>query len=118
MAPHSSVHNPPRLRLVDPDAEQQARRATASVRLVLVLEYVRAGMHVEVARPLIRQYAAGFTVALGLWLASTAVATPGRYWFWVVAMVVDLGTPSPPAATRAPCPRSLATCRNGSGCSW
>jgi len=43
----------------------------AVVRLVLVLEYLRAGAHVEAARPLIRQYATGFTVALAIWVAST-----------------------------------------------
>ena len=66
--------------------------AYAAVRVVLVLEYLRAAVHVPVARPLIRHYATGFTLALSLWIASTAVEEPARHWIWVVAMVIDIGT--------------------------
>lgn len=66
--------------------------AYSVVRLVLVLEYLRAGIHVEAARPLIRRYTTGFTVALAIWVASTLVGEPARYVLWAAAMVIDLGT--------------------------
>ena len=66
--------------------------AYAAVRVVLVLEYLRAAVHVPQARPLIRHYTVGFTVALVLWVASTAVEGPDRHGVWVVAMVIDIGT--------------------------
>jgi low temperature requirement protein LtrA len=66
--------------------------AYAGVRCVLVASYARAWIHVVQARPLIRHYILGFSLALSLWVASVAVAVPGRYAVWVVAMVIDLGT--------------------------
>lgn len=67
--------------------------AYAAVRLVLVLEYLRAARHVPEARPLIRRYAPGFAAAAGLWAVSAAVPAPWRFVLWGVGLVVDFGTP-------------------------
>jgi hypothetical protein len=39
-------------------------------RAVLIVEYVRAGMHIPSARPLTTRYAIGFAIAAFLWLLS------------------------------------------------
>lgn len=64
-----------------------------AARLLLIVAYVRAGRHVTEARPLTSRYATGFSVAVVIWLASLAVDPPLRYWFWAVALVIDLATP-------------------------
>ncbi|MDP4502779.1 low temperature requirement protein A [Nonomuraea turcica] len=67
--------------------------AYAAARVLLIVAYARAGRHVPEARPLTMRYAAGFAGAAVIWLASLAVEPPTRYWFWAVAIVVDLATP-------------------------
>ncbi|TMR18264.1 low temperature requirement protein A [Nonomuraea turkmeniaca] len=67
--------------------------AYAVARVLLIVAYARAGRHVPEARPLATRYAAGFAVAVVLWLASLAVEPPARYWFWAAAIVIDLATP-------------------------
>ncbi|NRQ33866.1 low temperature requirement protein A [Nonomuraea sp. NN258] len=62
-------------------------------RVLLIVAYLRAGRHVAAARPLTVRYAAGFTIAAAIWLASLAVEPPQRYAFWAVALVIDLVTP-------------------------
>ncbi|MFI6598152.1 low temperature requirement protein A [Nonomuraea sp. NPDC050536] len=64
-----------------------------AVRVLLLVAYLRVGRHVPDARPLATRYAIGFTVAMLIWVASLAVEPPTRYWFWAVAMVIDLATP-------------------------
>ena len=44
-------------------------------------------------RPRLNVYLPALTVAVSLFLVSTAVAAPGRYVLWGAALVVDLGTP-------------------------
>lgn len=66
--------------------------AYAAVRIVLIVEYIRAAVHVPRARPLIRHYTIGFTMSLSLWIASTGVQVPARFWLWVVTMILDIGT--------------------------
>ncbi|MFF4196539.1 low temperature requirement protein A [Nonomuraea sp. NPDC001831] len=65
----------------------------AAARILLVVAYLRAGRHVPEARPLTVRYAAGFSVAAVIWVASLAVEPPQRYALWAVALVIDLATP-------------------------
>ncbi|NUR90133.1 MAG: low temperature requirement protein A [Nonomuraea sp.] len=64
-----------------------------AVRILLIVAYLRVGRHVAEARPLALRYVAGFAVSVLIFLASLAVEPPVRYWFWAVAMVIDLATP-------------------------
>jgi low temperature requirement protein LtrA len=64
-----------------------------AARVLLIVAYVRVGRHVPEARPLTVRYAAGFTIAALIWLASLAVDPPQRYAFWALALVIDLATP-------------------------
>jgi low temperature requirement protein LtrA len=66
--------------------------AYATLRLVLVLQYVRA-RHVAAARPLTVRYITGHGAAALLWLISATVPAPERYVLWALAFAIDLGTP-------------------------
>lgn len=66
--------------------------AYAVMRLVLVLQYVRART-VPRARGLALRHAGGHGVAAALWLASAFVPVPARYAVWALALAIDLGTP-------------------------
>lgn len=65
----------------------------AAVRLLLVVEYLRAGRYVPEARSLTVRYSRGFGVAALIWLVSAVVPIPFRFVFWVVGFLVDFGTP-------------------------
>ena len=65
----------------------------AAVRFILVAEYVRAGRHVPVVRPLTKRYVRGFGAAATLWALSVLVPLPWRFWLWGVAMAVDFAAP-------------------------
>ena len=65
--------------------------AYAVMRLILVLQYVRAGA-IAPARELTRIYARGFGAAACLWLMSALVETPFRYGVWSVALVIEVAT--------------------------
>jgi low temperature requirement protein LtrA len=66
--------------------------AYAGLRLLLVGQYLRARR--RIASPgLATAYAAGFGAAAVIWLLSASVPPPLRFWFWAVALAVDLGTP-------------------------
>ena len=66
--------------------------AYAVLRLVLVIQYIRA-RQVPEAGALAGWYAAGHGAAAGLWLLSALVPAPERYWIWTLAFAIDLGTP-------------------------
>ncbi|MDQ1414108.1 MAG: hypothetical protein QOE07_2696 [Acidimicrobiaceae bacterium] len=75
-----------------------------TIRLILVVLYLRAYRWEPLARPLCARYALGFSVGAGFWLASLFVNPPGRYWLWVAGLAVELSTPllSASAITRVP----------------
>lgn len=58
-------------------------------RLILLGLYLRAWRHVTDARPTINVYVVCITVSTLLWAVSLAVPGPGRYWLWVLAVLVD-----------------------------
>lgn len=62
-------------------------------RVVLVVEYVRAGWHIPTARPLTNRYATGFTIAAVLWAISGFVPSPWRFVFWTLGLIIDFATP-------------------------
>jgi low temperature requirement protein LtrA len=65
----------------------------ATVRFILVAEYLRAGRQIPVARPLTGRYAAGFGAAASIWVLSTLVPVPWRFGLWGLALAVDFLTP-------------------------
>jgi low temperature requirement protein LtrA len=68
------------------------------IRVALIAGYVRAWRHVPDARSTARLYLIGHTLGAGVWLTSTAVPAPGRYWLWAVGVLVDVAWPT--ATTR------------------
>jgi low temperature requirement protein LtrA len=72
--------------------------AYVTLRSLMLLLYWRAWRAVPEARPLIRRYGSGYSVAVAIWLASLAIATPNRYVLWGVALVLELSLP--PLSTR------------------
>lgn len=65
----------------------------ATVRLILVFQYIRAAKHVASARSLATHYAIGFAIAATLWILSAAVPIPLRFVFWGLGLIVDFATP-------------------------
>jgi low temperature requirement protein LtrA len=63
------------------------------MRTILVIEYLRTRRNVPAARQLTTRYSIGFSIAAGIWFASIFVPTPVRLIFWVIGLVVDIGTP-------------------------
>lgn len=78
------------------------------VRLLLVAQYARVARHAPLARPLALRYATGFTLAASLWLVSVFVPPEARIALWVVAMVIDVGTPLTARALQAKLPLSTS----------
>lgn len=66
--------------------------AYAALRFVLVFQYYRA-RQLPGARSLTTWYLCGYGIAGIIWLASAFVPAPARYWIWLVAFAIDLGTP-------------------------
>ena len=84
--------------------------AYAGIRIVLVLQYLRARRVAE-TRKLTTQYALGFGGEAAIWIASAFLDAPERYWAWAAAFIVDFATPwlanrhsmkFPPDATHFP----------------
>ena len=67
--------------------------AYALMRVILSLQYVRARKIPE-TRQLAVIYASGIGGAALLWMSSAAVPVPARFWFWALALLVELGTPA------------------------
>jgi low temperature requirement protein LtrA len=65
----------------------------AAVRYTLVAEYFRAGRHIPSVRPLINRYMIGFGTAAALWVISTLIPMPHRFFLWYVAMAIDFVAP-------------------------
>jgi low temperature requirement protein LtrA len=62
--------------------------AYVAIQTILIVMYLRAGWHIERARPLFHRYAKGNAVAVVIWLASVFVPDPYRYIVWGVGMAV------------------------------
>jgi len=81
--------------------------AYAGMRIVLVLQYLRA-RRVPATRQLTTRYSIGYAVAALLWIASALTPIPGRYWLWSIALVVDLAVPALAAGHSAKFPPDAA----------
>ena len=66
--------------------------AYSLMRFVLVAQYLRA-RHVRQARSLTARYATSHGFGATLWLVSALVPTPERFWFWAIALTIDVATP-------------------------
>ncbi|MBW4688029.1 MAG: low temperature requirement protein A [Komarekiella atlantica HA4396-MV6] len=62
-------------------------------RVVLIVEYIRAGMHIPSARPLTTRYATGFAIAAFFWLVSVLLPIPWRFALWTLGVIIDFATP-------------------------
>ncbi|MBW4564455.1 MAG: low temperature requirement protein A [Mojavia pulchra JT2-VF2] len=62
-------------------------------RVVLVVEYIRAGRHIPSARLLTNRYATGFAIAASLWLISAFIPLPWRFVLWGLGIIIDFATP-------------------------
>jgi low temperature requirement protein LtrA len=67
--------------------------AYALGRFLLVIEYIRAGIHIQSARPLTTRYAIGFAIAAIVWILSAFIPAPWRFGFWALGIIVDFITP-------------------------
>ena len=63
------------------------------LRSLLVALYLRSYVHVPEARPLVGRYAWQYSIAIGIWLGSLALASPSRYVLWGVALAWELSIP-------------------------
>lgn len=71
-----------------------------TLRIVLVVGYLRVWVDLPKTRPGIMPYLIGHTAGAGFWLISLMVAAPGRYVLWAVGVLVDLLGPT--IAARVP----------------
>lgn len=65
----------------------------AIVRLMLVFQYLRAAIHLPLARGLACRYAIGFAIAAVLWLISTVIPIEERFFLWALGLLIDFATP-------------------------
>jgi low temperature requirement protein LtrA len=70
------------------------------VRVALIAGYLRAWWHIPDARRTIRPYLIGHVAGALVWLASVAVAAPGRYVLWGIGVLIDLLGPTMAARLR------------------
>jgi len=64
-----------------------------SLRTIVLTLYWRASRYVSTARSNLKLYLASYVPSTGLWLVSIALPVPIRYWFWGVAMAIELLMP-------------------------
>jgi len=66
--------------------------AYSIMRFVLVAQYVRA-RRVRQARALTTRYASSYAISATMWLLSSVIPVPWRFWLWALALVIDVATP-------------------------
>jgi low temperature requirement protein LtrA len=64
-----------------------------TVRAILIVQYLVAGYHIPAARGLTTWYATGFSIAAAIWLVSAFLPLPWRFAVWLLAFIIDFGTP-------------------------
>jgi low temperature requirement protein LtrA len=67
--------------------------AYVSIRLILLVLYVRVYRDLEVARPVARWFILMFGLAVVDWLISLAVPVPWKYLFWALALALEHAAP-------------------------
>jgi low temperature requirement protein LtrA len=78
--------------------------AYLGTRLVNMVQWVRAAIHVESFRPIAYRFFAGFGVAAGLILAGLGAGDDARIWLWAAAILVEVLTPSTTVAHQSRLP--------------
>jgi low temperature requirement protein LtrA len=68
--------------------------AYLGTRMVNMVQWARAAIHVEAFRPIAYRFFAGFGVAAGLILVGLRAGDDVRIWLWVAAILVEVLTPS------------------------
>jgi len=66
--------------------------AYAGLRIVLVLQYLRV-RRIPATRKLANRYAAGYSIAAAIWIASALTPAPVRFWLWAAGLLLDFATP-------------------------
>ena len=66
--------------------------AYSIMRFVLVAQYVRA-RRVRQARALTTRYASSYAISATMWLLSSLIPVPWRFWLWALALFIDVATP-------------------------
>jgi low temperature requirement protein LtrA len=64
----------------------------AAIRVLLVIEYIRAGRKIPAATKFAKGYAQGFVISAILWLISAAIPIPFRFIIWLLAIAIDIAT--------------------------
>jgi low temperature requirement protein LtrA len=62
-----------------------------TIRILLAAIFLRAGWHIDLARPLTHRVATCFGLSAMFWLASTAVPVPLKCSLWLVGMAIEIG---------------------------
>ena len=71
-----------------------------AIRVVLVAFYARAWRVIADARPLVRRYALGFSLAALFWLASAFVPPPYRFVLWGIGLALEFFVTLSPGSRR------------------
>jgi low temperature requirement protein LtrA len=87
------------------------------LRSIMLVLYWRAWRAVPEARPLIRLYGGGYSVAVAIWLLSLAFSPPARYVVWGIAIALELSCPRSVHISIGACRRAPATFPSGGRCS-
>lgn len=64
-----------------------------AIRCVNMIQWIRAGRHVPVFRPVAARFVAGFTVTAALLLVAGLLEGPGRRMVFAAAILIDIATP-------------------------
>lgn len=67
--------------------------AFASLRGILVLQYLDVFRHIDVARPLARRYGIAYTISVAAWVVSVFIPPPWCFALWGGALALDLSVP-------------------------
>jgi low temperature requirement protein LtrA len=65
----------------------------AAIRSLLVIEYIRIGRRIPLARPLTERYSIGFASSAAIWVVSAFVPPPLRFILWGIGLTIDFITP-------------------------
>ena len=85
------------------------------LRSLLVALYLRSYVHVPEARPLIGRFAWQYSIAIGIWMGSLALASPSRYVLWGVAIAWELSIPWLARRLYVAIPLSCESCTRAPG---
>jgi low temperature requirement protein LtrA len=63
------------------------------IRSLTVFLYFRAARYLDRGKDFVNSIGLGFLIAVGVWGISLLLPSPWRYMVWLMAMVIDFGTP-------------------------